>query len=90
MKNNSFQETSYKNSFYNKSNTFSVPFIKTTAKAVLYRGYLIYHRLRTTTPQNDIFDIVKNSVCVGMNAGINGAKIKIDKLIDGEDAGVNT
>lgn len=67
----------YKNSFYNKNYQDSKHIIETSAKPIEYKGYLIYHRNHQT------WDIVKDGVCVGMNAGPNGAREKVDNLIKG-------
>lgn len=67
---------SYTNPFYSKHFTGSKPIIETTAKPVEYKGYLIYERISGLQ-----FDIVKDGICVGMCAGLNGAKRRIDSLI---------
>lgn len=63
----------YKNQFYSPKNSDSKPVIETDAKPAQYKGYLIYERIKGVC-----FDIVKNGVCVGMYAGLNGAKQAID------------
>lgn len=65
---------SYKNPFYNIHYMGSRAIIETDAKPIPYKGYLIYER----NPYAPIFDIVKKGVCVGMYAGLNGAKRAID------------
>jgi hypothetical protein len=65
---------SYKNSFYSKTAHGSEPLLATDTTPILYCGYTIYKRLDVC------FDIVKDGVCIGMYAGINGAKRQIDKL----------
>lgn len=50
-------------------------FYETDVSPVAYKGYLIYQRIKGTC-----FDIVKDSVCLGQYAGINGAKKRIDEL----------
>jgi len=65
--------SSYKNPFYRKSIPGSKPVLTTDVTPMHYKGYLIYKRL------HDCFDIVKNGVCVGMNAGLKGAKKRIDE-----------
>jgi hypothetical protein len=62
----------YKNSFYKKSTPESKPVLFCDKGPVEYKGYLIYQRMK------DCFDIVKDGVCIGMYAGINGAKKSID------------
>jgi hypothetical protein len=62
----------YKNKFYSKHFQNSTPFITVNEAPVIYRGYEIYKRF------SNLFDIVKNGVCVGMCAGLNGAKRRID------------
>lgn len=66
--------TTYKNGFYNKYNQYSRQYFQSEHKAINYKGYFI-HNYRDME-----FHIVKNDVCVGMYAGINGAKCKIDEL----------
>jgi hypothetical protein len=68
----------YKNKFYNPQINTSKPIIETDSTPVEYKGYLIYHRIKNNGKWGDIFDIVKNGECVGMYAGMNGAKQKID------------
>lgn len=63
----------YQNPFYNPKYQDSKPEIYPAAVPVEYNGYLIYKRSK------EIFDIVANSVCVGMYAGLNGAKKAIDE-----------
>lgn len=71
----------YKNSFYSDKIPGSKKIIETTAEPVEYKGYKIFHRQKSSTPGGDIFDIVNDKeVCVGMYAGINGAKRAIDKF----------
>lgn len=73
--------TTYKNSFYENDTKNRTKLLRTDAKPIEYCGYLIYHRIKSTTESADVFDIVKDSVCIGMYAGINGAKKAIDNLI---------
>ena len=65
--------TTYRNKFYQKNNIYSREFFETNEKPTEYKGYLIYHYWI------EMFHIVKDGVCVGMYAGINGAKRAIDK-----------
>jgi hypothetical protein len=64
----------YKNPFYSPKYDNSKPIIQTDAKPIGYKGYLIYERIKGIC-----FDIVKDGACVGMYAGINGAKEAVDK-----------
>jgi len=70
----------YKNPFYSPYYQNSEPVIDTDVKPVEYKGYLIFHRLKSTSKGGDIFDIVLNGKIIGMNAGINGAKKRINDL----------
>lgn len=63
----------YKNPFYSPKIMDSKPVIETDAKPLQYKGYFIYERIKGIC-----FDIVKKGVCVGMYAGLNGAKRAID------------
>lgn len=63
----------YKNSFYKNDPRNTREFLTCDSKPVEYKGFQIYHRL------SEVFDIVKAGVCVGMCAGLNGAKRHIDK-----------
>jgi hypothetical protein len=70
----------YKNSFHNSKNQYSKEFIETENSPIEYKGFKIFHRIKSHNPSGDVFDIVKNDVCIGMNAGINGAKKRIDSV----------
>lgn len=74
--------TTYKNPFYSAKYADSKPVISTDATPIEYKGYLIYERVK-----RQVFDIVQNGVCVGMMAGMNGAKRWID---DKQPAEVNS
>ena len=63
----------YKNSFHKPKYQDSKPEIEIKSVPVEYKDYLIYKR-------SNVFDIVKDGVCIGMYAGINGAKKRIDEL----------
>ena len=56
----------YINSFYNSRYQDSKFEIETDIVPIKYKGYLIYHRLRTTFEYGDIFEVVKDGVCVGI------------------------
>lgn len=80
-------KTLYKNPWhktqYNK-NVHGPAFYETDTTPKEYKGYLIYHRIDYGMPINsgaNVFDIVKDGVCVGQYAGPNGARAKIDSLI---------
>lgn len=66
--------STYANSFYSPRNQESKPTITTNAIPIKYKGYLIYQR------QKEVFDIVIDGRCIGMYAGLNGAKNRIDTL----------
>lgn len=70
----------YKNSFYNPKDQNSKLFIETEISPIEYKGFEIYQRIKSNNSSSNVFDIVKDGVCVGMNAGLNGAKKKIDSL----------
>jgi hypothetical protein len=65
----------YKNTFYNQTVNDSKPVIQTEVTPKEYKGYLIYERIKGVC-----FDIVKDGACIGMYAGVNGAKGFIDTL----------
>lgn len=69
----------YQNPFFSLKYQDSKPFIETAAAPVEYKGFLIYHRVKSYNPGGNVFDIVKDGVCVGMYAGLNGAKKAIDE-----------
>lgn len=60
----------YRNTFYRAHDTatYGPEFFEVDAKPVEHLGMLIYRR------QPNCFDIVVNDECVGMYAGLNGAK----------------
>ena len=51
---------------------------------VKYRGWRIYHRIKSNADGGNVYDIVFDGVCLGMYAGIKGAKSAIDGIISGE------
>lgn len=61
----------YKNSFYSPRVIGSYESFR-YSNPVNYKGYLIFHYSK------DVFHIVKDNICIGMMAGINGAKKRID------------
>lgn len=65
----------YSNSFHNPLNRDSKPEIICESKPVEYKGHLIFERIKGVC-----YDVVKDGVCIGMRAGISGAKRFIDKL----------
>ena len=71
----------YINSFFEGAGGFNNPYaskiLKCNEAPEEYKGYLIYPRVNYGF-EGDVFDIVKDGVCIGMNAGPNGAKRKID------------
>ena len=73
----------YKNSFYNKDNKLSKEFIETNVRPKEYKGYLIYHRINSGSKWGDVFDVVKDDVCIKMCTGIGYARQFIDSLIVG-------
>ncbi len=69
---------SYRNLFYSlKSEDPEI--YKTDAKPVEYKGFLIYHRIKSSNPWGNCWDIVKDGVCVSQYAGLSGAKGVIDE-----------
>lgn len=48
-------------------------------KPVSYKGCMIYVRWDRF---GEVWDIVKDGVCVGQRAGPNGAKARVDELIN--------
>lgn len=66
----------YENSFYNKGDKHSQAEISTNVTPAEYKGYLIYERVK-----GSVWDIVHDGVCVGMNAGPNGARKAIDEKL---------
>ena len=68
-------KATYINSFHNPNNADSKEILSCDSDAIKYKGYLIYQRIKSTC-----FDVVKDGICVGMYAGVNGAKIFIDGL----------
>lgn len=62
----------YTNPFYNQKHKFSQSTFTDSDKPIEYGGYQIFQR------NSNEFHIVKDGVCVGMNAGLNGAKRRID------------
>lgn len=70
----------YKNSFYNEKDQNSKKYFETSEIPIEHKGYFIYHRIKSTIKDLNVFDVVKDGICIGMYAGINGAKKFIDNL----------
>lgn len=65
--------TSYKNPCFRPGKSqYGPEFYETTARAEIYGEHLIYRRTE------EVWDVVKDGVCVTQMAGINGAKKWID------------
>lgn len=76
--------TTYKNLFYNAKNMDSKRVFSTEEKPIEYKGFQIFHRIRSSNPSANCFDVVINGVCIGMYAGLNGAKMYIDGELNPE------
>lgn len=80
----------YTNPFYTPDYQGSTPVIENDSEPIEHNGYLIFkrvevHRKFTETIRSvfvaDVYDIVRPGIitkCVGMCAGIDGAKRRID------------
>lgn len=66
----------YRNPWYSKQ-SLDPSIYSTDVKPIEYRGFLIYQRIKSV-----VFDVVKDHVCVAQHAGLNGAKGRIDTIID--------
>jgi hypothetical protein len=71
----------YKNSFYNKDKRFPGSYEFYEGEPELeYKGYLIFEIYRYENPRRPgLCHIVKDNICIGMYAGMNGAKKFIDE-----------
>jgi hypothetical protein len=67
----------YSNPFYSPKIHGSTREITCDSSPVEYRGYLIFQRI-----QGQVWDVVKDGVCLTMMAGPNGARRAIDGLIN--------
>lgn len=77
----------YKNPWHNPRQDMDGPaFFQTEAKPKEYRGYLIYNRIEGPIGRG-VWDIVKDRACVSQRAGPNGARRKVDELIEGGASG---
>lgn len=70
----------YKNTFFKNDKKERKEYITTESKPMFYKNHYIYHRISSNIKDANIFDIVKNNECIGMYAGVNGAKNRIDSL----------
>lgn len=76
----------YSNPLYNPAKPeYGPEYYETSAKPIFYRGYRIYHRVKSKTPGGNVWDIVIFDSCVTQMAGLDGAKRAIDKMIDASD-----
>jgi len=72
----------YRNAFYNPQHPApcSQEFYEGEPKEE-YKGYLIFELWKFDRPSHPgMYHIVKDGVCVGMNAGLNGARSRIDSI----------
>lgn len=73
----------YKNPWHSpkeRSSKFeNAPFYETNVKPTEYRGFKIYHR------HTEVWDVVRDGVCVSQRAGFNGAKRFIDQIHENKD-----
>lgn len=67
----------YYNKFHQRHNVYSKEYYDRQDKFEIYLDYEIHKQSK------DLYHIVKDNICVGMCAGINGAKDKIEKIIGG-------
>ncbi len=67
----------YKNPWHRRFDNWSGPEVfQTNSEPVEYKGYLIFEK-------NSVqWDVVKDGVCISQLAGPNGARQKIDQIID--------
>jgi len=70
----------YENPWHDPTDRMSRSHFETDIRPVKYRGYLIYHRIKSSSG-GDCYDVVKDDLCLTQRAGLNGAK----KAIDDED-----
>lgn len=67
----------YQNSFHKPGRPeYGPEYYVTDAEPVAYRDHLIFQRLR------ECFDVVRDGVCIGQYAGLNGAKRYIDARLE--------
>jgi len=71
--------TSYRNQWHRPEEPHYGPAVyETRFPSQPYRGFDVYERMP------NVFDVVKDGVCVGQFAGYDGAKRNIDAYLDGE------
>ena len=64
----------YYNKYHQTHDIYSKEYYDRQEKFEIYRGYEI-HKL-----SKNLYHIVKDNICVGMCAGLNGSRDKIDRL----------
>jgi hypothetical protein len=73
------QKAKYRNPWYKSDQGHYGPrYFETDAKPVEHAGHLIYQRV-----PGQVWDVVKDGVCLTQLAGPNGAKEAAEKLRDG-------
>jgi hypothetical protein len=70
--------TNYKNSFYIPDNPYSYEFLQCFKEPIEYKDHLIYRRVVSMEDGGNIYDVVKDNICIGMYAGLDGAKKFVD------------
>jgi len=68
----------YKNPWHNPHDRMSKEYFETNVRPAKYKGYLIYHRIRSNAKGGDCYDVVRDGVCLIQMAGPNGARMAID------------
>lgn len=68
--------TTYRNPWHRPlDKAYGPPVYQTEARPAEYRGYQIFHRL------SEVWDVVKDGVCVTQRAGADGARRAVDALL---------
>ena len=73
-------QSSYRNPWFTPSG-IAPQVYTTTAKAIEYRGYVIYERIKGC-----VWDVVRDGVCRTQRAGLSGAKGYVDAMLDHDDS----
>lgn len=73
--------TTYINTFPINNRPAGSDYVATNEVPVEYKGLKIYHRIKSTKPGGNVYDVVRDGKCIGMYSGMSGAKCLIDTLL---------
>lgn len=72
----------YKNPFYHPSYSGSRPEYGTNEPPIEYKGYQIFHRIKSTSKDGDCCDLVKDGAIISQRVTVRSCKAFVDTFTD--------